>query len=557
MGLDNGGRSRKKELDDFWDIDMITPKSARSPRISPKSTDTVEITVSSVLETIADAETFKSEKLSSAADNSGRIHKYISSADAPSGTQTQTPELEYFPQNSLIHRVSIFKWTSPYNYYEDFYRDAVKLMSERGSEAEKVPFFSYVPQYNQLNKKQLAYYLYFRELARRGEYIEADQSYILLYIYEIINLGDTMDVHFGQSQLAALWIAYADKYPRINKMLLEWICDYSLIHRLSAPTGLDLQKVAAACALKEFFVVQNRNDYEDYARILLAFSCSYDFHASKFATGENLQIYEKYIPQALAVALKTLSGKGILSDVGFNDCTLPRDAYSGALCSHRIKRRIEIEYCSFSRTNDLRYMVGDIVKYCENRIRAHIGVKSRLSCYSLSIEMKKTLDEFFDMNLIKERKRQIKPKRQEYDALYDLPVKPLSLSHAERIEEESWETTRDLIEAFDGDSPRSETDTEVKQSEDIFVYDYLEEKSDTEEDTDLISALGRYADFARAVLREDIGKQKEIASSLGNMPESIVDKINEISYDFIGDILIEHDGDKYTVIDDYKCYMEE
>lgn len=549
----NGDHSRKKELDDFWDIDMITPKSSKPLRASGKSTDTVEITVSSVLESISNDNTFKSQRLSSVERST--FQKYISPADTPSKAQTKTPELEYSPQNSLIHKVSVFKWGSPYNYYEDFYQDALRLMAERGSEAEHVPFFSYVPQYNQLNKNQLAFYLYFRECARQGEYIEADQSYVLLYVYEIINLGEAMDVHFGQSQLAALWSAYADRYPRINKMLLEWICDYSLIHRLPAPAGLDLQKVASCCALKEFFVTQGRNDYEDYARILLAFSSSYDFHTSKFATGENLLIYEKYVPQALAVALKALSGNGILSDVGFNDCTLPRDAYSGALCSHRIKRRIEIEYCSFSRTNDLRYMIGDMVKYCENRIRAHIGVKSRLSCYSLSVEMRKTLDEFFDINLVKERKRQIKPKKQEYDVLYDLPVKPLSLSHAEKIEEESWETTKDLIEAFDAEEDESEFNPKLNESENIFVYDCAQ--TDTKKDPELLRALGKYADFARAVLLCDADKQREIASVLGSMPESIIDMINEISYDVIGDILIERDGEKYVVIDDYKCYMEE
>ncbi|MBE6531142.1 MAG: hypothetical protein E7679_03500 [Ruminococcaceae bacterium] len=543
-------RSRKKELDDFWDIYMITPKVSKPLRPSGKSTDTVEITVSSVLESMADDNIFKSEKLSSNLNNGGTIHKYISPVDTPPKAQTEPPELEYFPRNSLIHKVSVFKWGSPYNYYEDFYQDALRLMAQRGSKTEHVPFFSYVPQYNQLNKKQMAFYLYFRERARQGEYIEADQSYILLYVYEIINLGEAMDVRFGQSQLAALWSAYSEKYPRINKMLLEWICDYSLIHRLTPPAGLDLQRVAASCTLKEFFVAQGRNDYEDYARILLAFSSSYDFHTSKFATGENLLIYEKYVPQALAVALKALSGNGILSDVGFNDCTLPRDAYSGALCSHRIKRRIEIEYCSFSRTNDLRYMIGDMVKYCENKIRAHIGVKSRLSCYSLSVEMRKILDEFFDINLVRERKRQIKTKKQEYDVLYDLPVKPLSLSHAERIEAESWETTKDLIEAFDG-----EEDIEAEQSEEIFVYDSA--KTDAKEESELIGALGKYADFAHAVFISDVNKQRELSAALGSMPDSIVDKINEISYDVIGDILIEHDGEKYVVIDDYKCYMEE
>ena len=45
--------------------------------------------------------------------------------------------------------------------------------------------FAFVPQYEQLNAAQKAYYLYFREEANKGNYIEAGQSYVFLYIFEI------------------------------------------------------------------------------------------------------------------------------------------------------------------------------------------------------------------------------------------------------------------------------------------------------------------------------------------------------------------------------------
>ncbi len=547
MSEENKASFRKQKLDDFWDIEFITPKRHTQPQARPSRDGTVEIKISSVLEKLADDNIYRTEKLSG---ESGVIRKVI----ANEGDE-EKPEIEYCPENSLIHKVKIFKWKSSYSYYEKFYRDALALMDKQGVECERVGFFSYVPQYDQLNAAQLSYYLYFRSEARRGIFLDVDQSYVLLYVYEIINLGDALDTSFGQSQLVALWWAYRNKYPKLNKSLVEWICDYSLIHRLPPPKDIDISSASELTTLKEFFMIQKGADNISYAEILLAFCTSYDFRTSKFAVGDALEIYEKYIPMALGECVKLWSVGGILANVGFNDSLLPRDAYSGALCSHRIKRKIEVEYCSFSRTNELRYLVGDIVKYSENKIRAHLGIKPRLSCYSIDSDMRKLLDEFFANRLPRVRKPRVKEKRQEYDALYDLPKKPLSISNASEIEEASWETTRDLIEAFDG--LRNDTDA-FEGGTDIFTISDFCAAGDTEnvsENEDIISALGTLLPFALAVYRGDREAERAFVRECGRMPDSIVDAINEISADLLGDILIEDDGDGYRILEDYENYF--
>lgn len=547
MAENNGGASRKRELDDFWDIEFITPKKQVQPQNRPSRSETVEIKISSVLEELADDSIYRTEKLSG---DSGVIRKVI----ADEGDE-EKPEIEYCPENSLIHKVKIFKWKSSYSYYEKFYRDALALKDKQGVECERVGFFSYVPQYDQLNAAQLSYYLYFRSEARRGIFLDADQSYVLLYVYEIINLGDALDTGFGQSQLVALWGAYRNKYPKLNKSLVEWICDYSLIHRLPPPKDIDISSASELTTLKEFFMLQKGADNISYAEALLAFCSSYDFRTSKFAVGDALEIYQTYIPMALGECVKLWSVGGTLANVGFNDSLLPRDAYSGALCSHRIKRKIEVEYCSFSRTNELRYLVGDIVKYSENKIRAHLGIKPRLSCYSIDSEMRRLLDEFFANRLPRVRKPRVKEKRQEYDALYDLPKRPLSISNASEIEEASWETTRDLIEAFD--DAENEEDA-FEGGTDIFTIADSYAAGDTEngsENEDIISALGTLLPFALAVYRGDRETQRAFVRECGRMPDSIVDDINEISADLLGDILIEDDGGGYRILEDYENYF--
>ena len=552
MSGGNGFKPSKKELDDFWNIDMIVPKKASPKKTLGNSPELVEITVSSALESLGNEQTVSSEKLSFTG-GSGVIQRFIE-PQSQGNADVQEPELEYSPENSLIHKVKIFKWKNPYNFYDTFLRDAKRFLHEESTcDVERVSYFSYVPQYDQLSSRQMEYYIYFRSEARQGRFIDADYSYILLYIYEIINLGDLMDTQFGLSQLCSIWNAYRCKYPRINKLLVEWICDYSFINRLSPPKDIPISEIADVCSVKEFFVSYNRNDYSSYAIILLAFSSSYDYRTSKFYVGDTLPIFDKYVVQALSECVRYLSGDSVLANVGFNDSHLFRDAYSGALCSHRIKRKIELQYCSFSRTNELRYLVGDIVKYSENKIRAYLGVKSRLSCYSLDREIRGILDVFFKENLIKPKRIPQKEKPQAYDVLYDLPKRPLSISEAARIEEESWDTTNSLVETFEAEQP------EVSESSEMSL-DIIDNTADVilggmDNAEELRASLGELYDFAVAVYKEDRVEQSRIAQNMKKMSDSIVDEINEICVDLIGDVLIEDYDGRYVIIEDYTHYF--
>ncbi len=554
-------KNTKKDLDDFWDIDHIAPVRKYKPP-NPRSTETVEISLTSEINEspctveIAVTSLFESEKLSMIQNNDGTICQYIS-AEANSEKKDNC-EAEYSPKNSLIHNVKIFKLNSHYRYYEEFYNDAKRHFHKESDFAEKVGFFSYVPQYNQMTGKQIDYYIFFRTQMRKGNCVDADLSYILLYCYEIINLGDSMNVEKGLSQLCFLWNSYKARFPYLNKHLIEWICDYCLIHRLAPPDGLSLSDIGEVCSLKEFFVTKSDGgDYMDYARILLSFANSYDYRKSKFAQGENRKLYDRFIPGVLSECVKYLSDGGILKNVNFGDSILPRDAFAGALCSYRVKRRIEVKYCSFSRTNELRYLVGDIVKYCENKIRSYLGIKSKLSCYSIDTDLRRLIDSYFEINLGKNRRIKPKTEKNDYDYLYDLPQKKLSLSDASKIEEESWETTKSLVEAFDdidvtetAENETAENMTEEAIEPDNALLEYAEV-------SDLRSALGEYLDFVRAVADSDVNKQRSYAQTKGKMSENIVDAVNEIANEFIGDILIEEIDGKYHIIDEYLSFITE
>jgi hypothetical protein len=258
------------------------------------------------------------------------------------------------------------------------------------------------------------------------------------------------------------------------------------------------------------------------------------------------------------------------------DSVVTRDAYTGALCSYRNKRRIEVSYTSFSRSHELRFLIGDMVKHVENRLRSWIGVRSRLSVMSLPIPLRDALDAYLSPLEPPKSAAPVKKKeepRPAYEALYDLPRKEVSLEDAAAIEADSWETTRILVEAFEGEEtqPRSETESvptvgiragetpaePVRSVDPASTFAPVSASvrgaaESTAPSTD--SALALYAPFIKAALDGDSAALRAAAKALGKMPDALADEINAITADGdIGDIILEDDGmGGYTVIEDYR-----
>lgn len=541
-------RKKKTDPDDFWDISSLIP-SKKSSFGYARSTDAVEIS----------SESSSRKKEDTVQDSSTVIKRYIPSRGGSpiSAVSDQFEEAEiYEPKESLIHRVCLKKQKCAYRYYQEFLEDAKRLLREKGTPCEYVPFFSYVPQYNQMNEKQLAYYLWFRECFFRGENIRIDYSYVLLWIYERINLGKQVDLLESQRILTELWNRYHEEFPALEGKLAEWICDFSLLYRLPPPEQATSKLVSRVPSLKEFYITVPDYDVGGCVKSLLKYCSSYDYHSSKFATKENLPLFDRHVHEALALAVSYYSSDGkILSGLSFEDSSLIRDAFAGALCSADIKYRIEIKYCSFSRSNELRFLVGDIVKYAENKLRAYLGIKSRMTVYSLPTDLQKRLDRYFELELPGKKPVAIKRIPQEYDKLYDLPRKPFSLKDAEKIEEASWETTGKLLTTFESD-PEFEW-LETKSEDLIEPVTVALESEPIAEKSDLRTRLGKYL---KAILEVSSGDTKAIdrlAVSLGKMTDALADEINEIAFEVYGDALIEECDGGYVVIEDYRELLEE
>lgn len=531
----------KDKLDDFWNIDSLVPKR-RSPAVfDDKHTEAAEIEIPTPDSSVAKES--RSEKI----PESSVIKRYIHPHTAES-EKRKTPDVEYSPENSLIHTVRLYSWSTAYPYYEQFRKAAIFYYNKTVQKASHEPYFSYMPQYSQLNDKQLCFYLWFRSEVRAGRYPSVDYSYILLLIYETINLSDKVPAERSVELLSALWLNYRNEYPRLDVQLSEWIFDMCMIERVSPPRAI-LGEVGNAlpptAGLREFYA-DAVGDSDAFSSLLIRHCSNYNYKKSKFATGENLPIYKKHMRGVLSYIVSKSNDPSHpfeLAGLKLQDSRSQRDSYTGALCTPRVKKRIEIEFCSFSHSHELRFIVTDILKYAENRIRAYIGVKSRLSVNALPTEIKNLADEYFSSELpVQTLHPSIKDEIPEYEKLYEPVSQGMSFESASEIEALSWETTGKLVEAFSEEDDI--TENTIAEEPQIEIAQGTEDEFFT-------SLGGVEIEFIKAALRENYAEQGRIAASAGSLADVIADKINTLSADTRGDILLEDVGAGYAVLEDY------
>lgn len=591
MWKDEDERERRRQRDEFWNMDELMPNVPRrhNGQRASGATEAVEIELGG--------------------DNGGRS----APQDIPLGRhipgKKEAEEYEFYePNHPFIRRVGLSCIPSGTDYYGQFLRHAQRIRELRGKPCAPVPFFSYMPEYSQLTKAQLDWYLWWREQVWHGEYPEVDYSYIMLYTYELINTGGHSSPQWGVHQLCELWRAYHEEYSRLNWLMAEWICDFSLIWKLPAPAMP--HELVDVSSMKEFYIGGEKSG--ENGRIssdaLITYCSLYNYKTSKFVRGDARKLCEEHIPAAIEAIIPELYDEG--GSLRFVDSTKSyartRIAFPGALRTDECHRRIKVEYVHMSQIVELRLAVTDAVRYAENRLRAYLGAKSRLGIKQLPPRIKARLDEYFDRELPLGSRRSPRFAQPDYERLYDVPKTAFSTDEAERIERESWQTTERLLQAFGGEgievAETAETVSVTEIGESFGRKSYKDgtlgtgnvaaranEQRDAGRDgsesldagnmtspapdfgltgasehtapasasdesgaSGLAAALGEYMDFVRLVDSRDTAGQREFARRRGEMTDHIFDKINEISVDFFGDVILIEGDNGFEIVEDYR-----
>ena len=432
----------------------------------------------------------------------------------------------------LVQQIRVSSWPTPYSFFEQFRRDAVRFFNACFGEAEFEPFFSFMPQYFQLNGKQLRYYLWWRENIRRGTLLRTDYSYVLLYIYEILNLPDLIAPSEGAKMITLIWASCRRDYPRLDRYLCEWLADYCLIHDVALPTQYLLPfygEILHKTTLKEFYIdaldTENEGGKRAYYRAIFEMSTNYRFRQSKAITPTNEALFEKHIPAAVTELIGHLmagNATAIQSEVK----RVSRDSYAGAVCTYHEKRMLDLTVHSLAVHCDLSGIVTDATRYSENCLRQALKMRAGYQTTRMTDEMKAVIDNYFAKYLPSAKVTKRVEERM-YDEKYD-GKKGFSDTEALAIEEASRAVANRLGAVYAEEAEKEIPDQKAKPA-----------------------STNVPAEELRAVLGGGYAALLALAAKRGVLPETLVERINAYTTDLYGDILLTASEDGYTVIEDY------
>lgn len=462
---------------------------------------------------------------------------------------------EYECENLLIRRVEIKPWTTNIQFYQRFAGEAALFHEKKGSPCEPAQFFAYVPQYSKMNDKQQNFYLYVRECIRNEKFIEADMSYLLLYIYEIINIPHLIPPAEGVKLLASIWLHYREAYPRLDVFLCEWLPDYCLIHQVPMPAELTpiLPQIVQKAQFKEFYLdVIPDKDMTGVAQTLLEFSSDYDYRRSRYYEG-NESVYEEKIRGAVTEALTAAcrDKRGIFAFE--KKYRLTRDAYCGAVTPAEIKRRIDVEFYSFTRPLETRKIITDLVKYAENKLRAVLKIKAKLGTGELDPADREIIDRFFQPMMPENTGSRAKAAaaEDEYLKYYEAESSGFDFGTAEEIEQMSWNNTNILT---DIESAESSEEDHSLAAEPVWEEKFPEcnEEAPVPLSVQTPADTPEYSAEKEALRAAEEGNFRGWCRNNGFFDSDMAAKINEIFLDLMGDIVLTDENGDYNIIEDYR-----
>lgn len=571
----NNGIRGSSDKDDFWNIDMVAPKKRLTgfsnntdavlielPSVSSRDTserrrEIVDAAVSAGLERVRQ----RREQIGSR----GSAPSEAMSAPVPKRTEPSNdpPISEYKPDNPLITSVSVMQWHTRYTFYDRFAADAERYFhAAPPPRAVPTPFFSYMPQYSQMDRRQLAWYLAWRGMVRNGEYPETDFSYIMLLIAETVNLPHLITPKDGLDLLTAVWINYRSVFEKLDGIMTETVTDWCLINALDPPVSALGGDVSAAAVkisrFPEFWQASDAKDVSSAAVEYLIRRCSkYDYRRSKFYIGGDdkvRSVYDRDIKGAVDAAYEA----GALGSVRCGEVPYSRSSYANISCAWKNHRRIAVRYLRFDASADVCAAVSDAVRYAENKVRALTGVKARLGVRP-SDALSAPIDTYFAP--LEAENINTKPAKTSAETEYDRWYEPLhegfSAQRAAEIERSSWSVTDALTAAFADDDDAEDTDkSALASAEADETESYADPADDAPNEGEREEPDGTARKAASCLIRGDQDGFRSLAKENNMLPEALLDLLNETLYGVIGDAAAEYDGEIFSLVEDYREDIE-
>lgn len=296
-----------------------------------------------------------------------------------------------------------------YSSNSKFMKDMKKFADRRGEKVPLVPFSQYWPTYDSMSSQQKAWYFYWRTEVRSKNYPDTDLSYIFVHVYELLSGYGWQDAQNGLDQLMALWMAYRERFPKLDSYLFDWTFDFAQLHKLeySTPDIADIP-LPHQPAIRDILIDQHSGDKPlKLSFALIDALCDYSLVNSKFYKDGHQVLMQEAIPRVVALADAALlkkKNRGILAVYGPNRTRKQSYyAFQSAVCPDANKR-VDISVKAYTSSQNLRGYINELVRYGENVLRSLYGCRGRLRGVTLDKETADLVDSFLKREYTPTRK---------------------------------------------------------------------------------------------------------------------------------------------------------
>ncbi len=429
-----------------------------------------------------------------------------------------------------------------------FITGAKRFEYVEGKRAEFIFFNMYYPNYDSMSKKQREFYLYFRSELKKGNFLNTDLSYVFLYIYERINKLEWTNADDVLQSIFNVWLFYRKQYPNLDGYLIHWCFDFIA---LNSPKMTIFQfaefiyeKNIKPIPIINDLIINNviRNKQNKFKLKELEILSNYKISKSKFYQSTDKVLIEKSIGDIFTLTNKyslKMNKKSILDMFSPKTLRGKIKAYSNAIYELDPKE-YEISYTIFSNNEPLKAFITNMLRYSENALRYENSYKSKLKNVELSDEYSKLIDEYFLRKVNKITKEvaissininmeNVKTLKQESEEILTI----LAVKNEEDFEEETVETKDDIITIIKN-VPNS-----------YYEFNFIKDMEISQREV------------LCAILNGSHKEINQIATKYCTMSDILVDEINNLSLQNIGDILINTSISPLSINEEYELILRE
>ncbi len=280
-----------------------------------------------------------------------------------------------------------------------FLAEAERLAGYTEKVATFVPFTGDRPTYAAMSPLQRKWYFHWRGRVRAYAYPDTALSYILVHVYELINNIGVRNPTDGYCQLYNLWTGYRERHPRLDDCLVNWIMDYAALNQCDVDAGKIYARLpnsySCQCYLDLLIDKYSKSAFSLPLELIVQL-VDYDVRRSDFFLYHHALI-EEYVLKAMKKVdayLVERHQRGILQlfKPGGTE-RIEREPFQNAIHGYGNARHTVIETHPYSKSVLLRTFLTGIMKHTENILREFKRYPGRLQDYTLEPEIAALIDD--------------------------------------------------------------------------------------------------------------------------------------------------------------------